>query len=108
MRRPLFARIVRPLLLRLSGAAPEHLIALPVRAAFSYKKKTGRREYVRVSIRCGDDGVLEAVKYAQDGAGVLSSLTQTDGLAELPEDVTDVQPGQNIGYLPYTTVMGAI
>ena len=103
-----FVRIVRPLLLRLAGAAPEHLIALPVRAAFSYKKKTGRREYVRVSLRCGDDGVLEAVKYAQDGAGVLSSLTQTDGLAELPEDVTDVQPGQNIGYLPYATVMGAI
>jgi molybdopterin molybdotransferase len=61
-----------------------------------------------VSLRCGDDGVLEAVKYAQDGAGVISSLTQTDGLAELPEGVTDVQPGHSIGYLPYAAIMGAI
>jgi len=102
-----FARIVRPLILRLSGAAYEPLIAYPVRAAFSYKKKPGRREYVRVSLRCGADGALEAVKYSQDGAGVISSLTQTDGLAELPEDMTDVAPGETIGFLPYASLMGA-
>ena len=46
-----FARVVRPLLLRLAGAMPEPLTALPVRLAFPYKKKTGRREYVRVALR---------------------------------------------------------
>ena len=46
-----FARVVRPLLLRLAGAVPEPLVALPVRAAFSYKKRKGRREYVRVALR---------------------------------------------------------
>ena len=46
-----FARVVRPLLLRLAGAEPEPLTALPVRLAFAYKKKTGRREYVRVALR---------------------------------------------------------
>ena len=45
-----FARVVRPLLLRLAGAAPEPLIALPVRRGFAYRKKKGRREYVRVSL----------------------------------------------------------
>ena len=34
-----FARVVRPLLLRLAGAAPVPLVALPVRAAFGYRKK---------------------------------------------------------------------
>ncbi len=34
-----FARVVRPLLLRLAGALPEPLTALPVRLAFAYKKK---------------------------------------------------------------------
>ena len=101
-----FARIVRPLLLRLAGSAPEFLIAYPVRAAFAYKKKTGRREYVRVSLRCGEDGALEAVKYAQDGAGVISSLTQTDGLAELSEDMVSITPGMLIGFLPYSSLMG--
>ena len=52
-----FARVVRPLLLRLAGALPEPLIALPVRLSFAYKKKTGRREYVRVALRHGADGV---------------------------------------------------
>ncbi len=101
-----FVRIVRPLILRLAGASYEPLIAFPVRAAFAYKKKTGRREYVRVSLRCGEDGALEAVKYAQDGAGVISSLTQTDGLAELSEDVTGIQPGTSIGFLPYANLIG--
>ncbi len=78
-----FVRVVRPLLLRLAGALPEPLVAMPARATFSYKKRKGRREYVRVALRAAADGVIEAVKYEQDGAGVLTSLTETDGLAEL-------------------------
>ena len=96
-----FARVVRPLLLRLAGANPEPLIALPVRSAFAYKKKKGRREYVRVALTRHRDGSYEAHKHPQDGAGVISSLTATDGLAELDDDVTEVAVGQTIGFLPY-------
>jgi molybdopterin molybdotransferase len=101
-----FVRVVRPLLLQLGGALPEPLIALPARAAFSYKKRKGRREYVRVALRQGADGVIEAVKHAQDGAGVITSLTETDGLAELTEDVISVEPGSPIGFLPYASLIG--
>ncbi len=101
-----FARIVRPLLLRLAGARAEPLIAHPVRAAFSYKKKTGRREYVRVSLARAVDGVFEATKYRQDGAGVISSLTETDGLIELPEDATGLTPGDMAGFISYAALMG--
>lgn len=101
-----FVRVVRPLLLRLAGALPEPLIALPARAAFSYKKRKGRREYVRVKLRRAADGVVEAVKHAQDGAGVLTSLTQTDGLAELTEDVTVLEIGATVGFLPYPSLVG--
>ncbi len=100
-----FVRVVRPLLARLAGAKLEPLVALPVRAAFSYKKKKGRREYVRVSLSHAD-GVVEARKFPREGAGVLSSLTETDGLAELPEDVTKVAPGDTIGFLPYAVLLG--
>jgi molybdopterin molybdotransferase len=85
-----FARVVRPLLLRLAGAEASPLLALPVRAAFSYRKKKGRREYVRVKLVPAADGVAEAIKHAQEGAGVITSLTETDGLVELPEDATTV------------------
>lgn len=100
-----FARIVRPLLLRLAGASPRPLVALPVRATFKYKKKTGRREYVRASLRRGADGTVEAVKYAQDGAGVITSLTETDGLIELAENETTVEPGSTVGFLSYADLL---
>src|SRR6185437_1580893 len=101
-----FARVVRPLLLRLAGASPEPLTALPVKLSFAYKKKTGRREYVRVALRRGLDGTIEAVKHPQEGAGVITSLTETDGLAELSEDTTRVEPGATAGFLSYATLMG--
>jgi molybdopterin molybdotransferase len=101
-----FARVVRPLLLRLAGANPEPLVALPVRSAFAYRKKKGRREYVRVALKRREDGAYEAHKHPQDGAGVISSLTATDGLAELGDDVTDIAVNETIGFLPYALLSG--
>jgi molybdopterin molybdotransferase len=99
-----FVKVVRPLLMRLSGAALQPLVAVPVRAAFAYRKKKGRREYVRVSLRRAADGELEAVKFPQDGAGVLTSLTATDGLLEFPEDVTEIEAGARVGFLSYAAL----
>lgn len=101
-----FARVLRPLLLRLAGAVPEPLIAFPVRAGFAYRKKPGRREYVRVRLQAGEGGALIAHKHPREGAGVISSLTETDGLAELADDATSIEPGQNIGFIPYSTLTG--
>lgn len=96
-----FVHVVRPVVLARAGALAEPLAPLPVRAAFTYRKKAGRREYVRVSLRRADDGALEALKFPREGAGLLSSLVETDGLAELDEQLTRIEPGQNIGFLPY-------
>jgi len=99
-----FARVVRPLLLRLAGAEAAPLLALPVRAAFGYRKKAGRREYVRVKLKRTADGTVEAVKHAQEGAGIITSLTETDGLVELSEDTTTVAPGSTVGFLSYAAL----
>jgi molybdopterin molybdotransferase len=101
-----FVRVVKPLLRQLSGARPQKLVPLPVRAAFAYKKKKDRREYVRVALRRAADGEIEAVKHPQDGAGILTSLTETDGLLEFPEDVTAIEPGARVGFLPYAALIG--
>jgi molybdopterin molybdotransferase len=100
-----FVHVVRPTVLALAGATHQHLIAMPVRAAFTYKKKIARREYVRVYLRKGDDGDLEAVKFPREGAGLLSSLVDTDGLVELGEAITQVEPGQIVGFLSYASLM---
>jgi len=99
-----FVRVVWPLLLRLAGGLPRQSVPLPVRSTFPYRKRKGRREYVRVSLRPGDHGVVEAVKYPQDGAGVITSLTETDGLVELGEDVTVVAPGAIVGFLSHAVL----
>ena len=61
---------------------------------------------MRVALRAGADGAIEAVKHPQEGAGVITSLTETDGLAELAEDTTTVEPGATVGFLSYATLMG--
>jgi molybdopterin molybdotransferase len=101
-----FVRVVKPLLRRLSGARPDKLVPLPVRAAFAYKKKKDRREYVRVALKRAPDGEIEALKHPQDGAGILTSLTETDGLLEFPEDVTTIEPGARVGFLSYAALIG--
>jgi len=95
-----FAYVVRPLIAALSGAVPNLLVASSVISDFSYRKKAGGREYVRVSLeRRGKETV--AVKYPVDGAGVITSLTRTDGLIELGEDHTRVEPGDAVPFIDY-------
>ncbi|MGB9116631.1 molybdopterin molybdotransferase MoeA, partial [Bradyrhizobium sp.] len=100
-----FVHVVRPTVLALSGAQPQPLIPMPVRAAFTYKKKIARREYVRVNLHRTDDGRLEVAKFPREGAGLLSSLVDTDGLVELGEEITQVAPGQTVGFLSYASLM---
>ncbi|MBV8525156.1 MAG: molybdopterin molybdotransferase MoeA, partial [Acetobacteraceae bacterium] len=100
-----FAHIARPLICALLGAAWRPERALPIRAAFTYRKKPGRREYVRVRLEQAPDSQWEAQKYPHDGAGLLSSLTETDGLAEIGEQVRAVAPGDLVGFLPYSSLL---
>jgi len=88
------------LIAALSGAVPNLLVASSVISDFSYRKKAGRREYVRASLeRRGKETV--AVKYPVDGAGVITSLTRTDGLVELSEDRTSVELGDAVPFIDY-------
>ena len=100
-----FLRFARPLLLRLSGAAETEPHHYPVRADFDYKKKKGRREWLRARLRTLDDGSIAAEKYERGGAGILSSAVFADGLIELPEDVTRVEHGMTVDFLPFNEMM---
>ena len=53
-----FIQLARPLIAALSGETPVPPPAMRVPAAFSYRKKTGRREYVRVRLAPGRPGPL--------------------------------------------------
>jgi molybdopterin molybdotransferase len=100
-----FAYVVRPTVFALAGATTQRLVPMPLRSAFAYRKKSGRREYVRANLRESEDGSLEALKFPREGAGLLSSLVTTDGLVELEEEITRVEPGQTVGFHAYSTLI---
>ena len=100
-----FVVLARPLILKLAGAAASAPRLFPVRAGFGYRKKPGRREYVRASLqREGED--LVAVKYPRDGAGILSSIVQSEGLVIVDEETSELAPGTTVDFLPFSEVIG--
>jgi molybdopterin molybdotransferase len=99
-----FAILARPLILRLAGAVEPAPQTFPVTAAFAYKKRAGRREYVRVTL-AREDGALMARKYPKDGAGILSSVVNCDGFAIVDEAVTQLAPGTVVEFLPFAGVI---
>ncbi|MGM0560398.1 MAG: gephyrin-like molybdotransferase Glp [Pseudomonadota bacterium] len=99
-----FLQLARPLILQLMGGTPQRPPQFPVTANFTHRKKKDRREWLRVHITHDQNGFPLAEKFARDGAGILSSLAETDGLAELPEDLTNMEPGTTLFYTPYSAL----
>lgn len=101
-----FAFVARTVIALLAGTAPARPHALPVRLGFAYRKKAGRREYVRVALGPGADGVAVATKHPRDGAGILTSLTETDGLVELADELTSVAESTLAPFYAYEALTG--
>jgi molybdopterin molybdotransferase len=101
-----FAILARPLILRLGGADAAPPLTFPVEAGFPYRKKPGRREYLRASLK-REGGRLIAIRYPKDGAGILSSIVQSDGFAVVKEDVAELAPAAAVDFLPFSEVFGS-
>jgi molybdopterin molybdotransferase len=99
-----FAHVARAVIACLAGETFRPPTPMEVRSGFAYRKKEGRREYVRARLTRGAAG-LEAYKHPREGAGVLTSLTETDGLVELPDAITRVAVGDPVGFLPYALLL---
>ena len=99
-----FLYIVRPMILRLmggTGLTPRHF---RVPADFSHKKKKDRREWVRASLIADGATGWRAVKFPRQGAGILSSMVESEGLVALPEEMTRLEPGALVDFLPFSEV----
>jgi molybdopterin molybdotransferase len=94
-----YMAIARPLLAALGGEDRPPVRRLAAIAAFGYRKKRDRREFVRVRLTDTAEGLV-ATRFPRDGAGILTSLTESDALAELPEAMTELAPGATIACLP--------
>lgn len=100
-----FCFVVRPIMARLLGALPQAPLTMPIGLGFAYRKKAGRREFVRVTIATRPDGSMEAQAFPKLGAGILSSLTEADGLVMLPEASTVIAPGTLVPFMSYASLL---
>jgi molybdopterin molybdotransferase len=96
-----FWLIGRPLVLQLMGASASDPVRFPVIAEFEHERQPGRRELLRARLEYGTDGRLGAQTHHSTSSGVLSSLTWSDGLVEIPEDSGDVRVGDVVSFIPY-------
>jgi molybdopterin molybdotransferase len=94
-------RFARPLLLGLAGARARTPLTFKVRTRDELDKKRGRREWLRARLETAADGAPIAVKFPRDGAGILTSLVESDGLIELPEDLTRAPAGAMVDFIPF-------
>jgi molybdopterin molybdotransferase len=60
---------------------------------------------LRASLERNGDAVV-AVKYAKDGAGILSSIVRSDGLIILDEAASELTAGTMVDFLPFSEVIG--
>jgi molybdopterin molybdotransferase len=99
-----FLCIARPILLLLSGASDLTAHRYKVPAGFALTKKPGRREWLRAHLEQDGTAGPKAVKYPNDGSGILTSMVTADGLVELPEAAEQVAEGDLVDFLPFSEV----
>ncbi|MDM4765824.1 gephyrin-like molybdotransferase Glp [Pelomonas sp. SE-A7] len=95
-----FLLLVRPLILRLQGAARLAPRSLPLRAEFDWPKADKRREFLRV--RLNDEGGLDL--FPNQSSGVLSSAVWGDGLVDNPPGRT-IAAGDFVRFLPFSQLL---
>lgn len=99
----IFMMMVKPTLAKLGGATVLPIPRFSVTATFAAAKKGGRREWLRGILTLNAKGE-PSVRRGAVGAGILSSLTAADGLIELDENVTRVERGQAVSFIPFSSL----
>ncbi len=97
-----FLMYVRPVVTRLAGGVWPDPVRYPVPAAFTQKKKRGRREFWRARLAQEVDGRLVVTKFSRDGSGLISSLREADGLIEVAEEVESLHTGEFVDFIPFS------
>lgn len=101
-----FLAFVRPALLRMMGARDTAPPLLRARATEPMRKKPGRTEYQRGTVRAAADGTLEVSTTGNQGSGVLSSMVQANGLIVLHHGQGSVAVGDEVDVMVFEGVLG--
>ncbi len=101
-----FLAFVRPALLRMMGARPEPEVLLRAASEEPMRKKAGRTEYQRGIVTRRANGTLSVRTTGNQGAGVLSSMVQANGLIVLHHAQGDVAAGDEVDVMMFEGAIG--
>ncbi len=96
----LYGMIIRPYLDFLSGSSFKIPVGISATANFSMMKKTQRLEWLRVLIDYNFKN-LTVNKYLKQGSGMISSITNSHGIIEVPENVSEIKRGDSFIFYPF-------
>ena len=68
---------------------------------FSMKKKTERLEWLRVTLDKNNLNTLFVNKYPKQGSGMISSIAFSDGIIEIPENVSQINRGDKFDFFTF-------
>jgi len=97
-----FLLFARPMLTALGGGIWPTPRSFLVPADFSLKKKPGRREYLRAKWHQDAKGAQSVKRIEREGSGILTSLTEADGLIDIAEETIVVAPGDPVPFIPFS------
>ena len=101
----LYGMIIKPFIEYLSGCnnivLPNYIFAT---VNFSMRKKTKRLEWIRVNIEKKYQGKIYVNKYSKQGSGMISSISFTDGIIEIPEDVDQIKKGDQYKFYTFNEI----
>ena len=100
-----FMIFARPVVKLLSGILDIRAHKFPVKANFNYSKKIGRLEWVRSNLKVNNEGTVVAERFANSGSGILTSMTDSDGLVEIGENIKLVNKGDFVNFIPFSEIM---
>jgi len=91
---------VLPTLAKLHHSVFTTLHTMSLATGFAIEKKPNERaEFIRVKLALTNEGDTVMLPHGRKGAGVLSSLTGADGLAELPYELGSAPEGTKLPFI---------
>ena len=99
----LYAMLIKPLVEKLSGGKFKLPNSKKIIANFSMKKKTKRMEWLRITKKTMSNQDV-ANKYPKQGSGMISSVSYSDGIMEIDEDVSEINKGDTFNYYDFETL----
>ena len=95
-----FFMIILSFLQRIQGRNSLPFFYNLIPSNFSFKKKEGRTEWLRGSAKLIKEKIV-LEKYKSEGSGILSSISQSDGIIELEEEKKFIKKGELLKFYKF-------